>query len=434
MQSISQRISEEICDFGSSDRIDEVVRQQMHELGDQLIQCVLRDLGNRIRFEQHPPHCACGGERYFKQMRPLRIRTALTGRQLVVPSPYLLCENCNEGQLWLRELLHLDEDGCTPFLQELAIEAGTIEPFEPAAEHVLKKFAEVDMSGSKVHTLCLDAGQVADELMREGELGDVHPITSDEKLYIQIDGGLLHIDGDYHEVKLGIIFRQGQVADISQDRRQILERHVVSTLDDREELGPRLYKLACRYLPKDADGIPIIKDNVVVLGDGSPWIKNLVEEDLPGAHFILDWYHVCEHISKTARVLYPENATQRKRFRSRHKNLLRTGFIDKLLRGLSRLHMRLGVGSPEQERVAGLFGYLNERRDQLGYAQALHQGLYIGSGIVESAISHVLQQRMKRTGMRWKREGATSMSALRCAYRSTGGLEKLFKRLHDKAA
>jgi hypothetical protein len=262
----------------------------------------------------------------------------------------------------------------------------------------------------------------------------VHPIEGDEKLYIQIDGGMLHIDGDYHEVKLGIMFAQGRVADTSRNRREILERHVVSTLDSREELGAAIYRLASRYLPQDADGVPIIADNVVVLGDGSPWIRSLVEEDLPGARFILDWYHACEHISETARVLYPDKETQRTRWRSRQKNLLRTGRIAELLRGLSRLSMRQLAGSVEQESVANLFGYLNARRDQLGYADALCDGLYIGSGVVESAISHVLQQRMKRTGMRWKQTGATSMSALRCAYCSTGGFERLFMRLHTKAA
>jgi hypothetical protein len=411
----------------------EVVRQGLHELGDRLIQDVLRQLGNRIRFEQEIPDCRCGKSRFFKQMRPLRIRTALTGTVLSVPSPYIICDSCKEGQLWLREILQLDEDGCTPFLQELSIEAGTIEPYEPAAEQVLNKFAGVELSSSKIHTLCVEAGQVAEELMKAGELGEVHTIGPDEKLYIQVDGGMLHIDGDYHEAKLGIMFAQEQVAELSVNRREILERHVVSTLGTREELGAMLYQLASRYLPLDADGAPIIKDNVVVLGDGSPWITKLVEEDLPGAHFILDWYHACEHISETARLLHPDNETQRKRWRSRQKNLLRTGFIDKLLRGLSRLNMRLPAGSLKQESVAGLYSYLSERRDQLGYAQARREGLYIGSGVVESAISHVLQQRMKRTGMRWKHQGAGSMSALRCAYRSNCGFQRLFMRLHGKA-
>lgn len=170
MKSIADRVSLEIETSGAIERLDQNVRQMLHELGDQLIEATLRRLGNRIRFEREIPCCSCGGERSFKQMRPVRIRTSLTGTKLSVPSPYIICASCNKGELWLRELLRLDEDGCTPFLQELCIEAGTIEPYESAAEGVLKTFAGVSMSSSKVHKLCVQVGQIAQELMREGEL------------------------------------------------------------------------------------------------------------------------------------------------------------------------------------------------------------------------------------------------------------------------
>ena len=42
---------------------------------------------------------------------------------------------------------------------------------------------------------------------------------------------------------------------------------------------------------------------------------------------------------------------------------------------------------------------------------------------VESAVSHVVQQRMKRVGMRWCAAGADAMLALRSLYRTTGAWE-----------
>ena len=48
------------------------------------------------------------------------------------------------------------------------------------------------------------------------------------------------------------------------------------------------------------------------------------------------------------------------------------------------------------------------------------QGYHLGSGAVESAVSYVVQQRMKRVGMRWQATGADAMLALRSVYRSTG--------------
>ena len=42
-------------------------------------------------------------------------------------------------------------------------------------------------------------------------------------------------------------------------------------------------------------------------------------------------------------------------------------------------------------------------------------GLPIGSGAVESAAKHLVQQRMKRAGMRWSDLGARAIPHLRCA-------------------
>ena len=53
-------------------------------------------------------------------------------------------------------------------------------------------------------------------------------------------------------------------------------------------------------------------------------------------------------------------------------------------------------------------------------------GYYIGSGAVESAVSHVMQQRMKRVGMRWHAAGADAMLALRCVFRSTGAWDSFW--------
>jgi len=57
--------------------------------------------------------------------------------------------------------------------------------------------------------------------------------------------------------------------------------------------------------------------------------------------------------------------------------------------------------------------YLENRRDQLGYHEAIEQDLPIGSGEVESGHRSVLQARLKKTGAWWKLENAESMSHLK---------------------
>ena len=57
--------------------------------------------------------------------------------------------------------------------------------------------------------------------------------------------------------------------------------------------------------------------------------------------------------------------------------------------------------------------YLNNRREQLNYQDAIKSNLPIGSGEIESAHRYVVQQRMKRPGAWWRSHHAEHMLALR---------------------
>lgn len=84
-----------------------------------------------------------------------------------------------------------------------------------------------------------------------------------------------------------------------------------------------------------------------------------------------------------------------------------------------------GVSHGEGEmRLARAYYFHNRHRmDYAAYRQA---GLPIGSGTIESACKTVVQARMKQAGMRWSREGAQAMLALRCLL--------LSNRWHELAA
>ena len=58
--------------------------------------------------------------------------------------------------------------------------------------------------------------------------------------------------------------------------------------------------------------------------------------------------------------------------------------------------------------------YLECQRDWMGnYQRWQEQGYPVGSGLVERAIAVVINARMKKRGMRWKRANATAVVALR---------------------
>jgi hypothetical protein len=61
-----------------------------------------------------------------------------------------------------------------------------------------------------------------------------------------------------------------------------------------------------------------------------------------------------------------------------------------------------------------LVTYVFHQRQRMDYARYRQTGYPVGSGSVESGCKIVVQERMKQAGMRWSREGAQAMLALRC--------------------
>jgi hypothetical protein len=81
----------------------------------------------------------------------------------------------------------------------------------------------------------------------------------------------------------------------------------------------------------------------------------------------------------------------------------------------------------KRQAVEDLKRYLTTNRERMRYRTFRDAGYQIGSGAAESAIGHVVQQRMKRAGMRWEAPGADAMLALRSVYRSTGAWDTFWR-------
>ncbi len=82
------------------------------------------------------------------------------------------------------------------------------------------------------------------------------------------------------------------------------------------------------------------------------------------------------------------------------KDALKTGRIDAVLGALFPHREALDV-SDEQAPVRICHRYLATRKDQLKYAEAIAEGLQIGSGEIESAHRYVAQKRLKLPGAWW---------------------------------
>jgi hypothetical protein len=147
------------------------------------------------------------------------------------------------------------------------------------------------------------------------------------------------------------------------------------------------------------------------IGDGAPWIVEKFKENFGSqGRYLIDFYHVTEYLAAAAlKIAGPKKAAY---WLKKQKARLLMGQTRKILRTL-QTH-REAPGPPEMETpVEDACRYIGQRLEHLHYSEARMANLPIGSGEVESAHRHVIQQRLKRAGAWWKETNAQAMLNLR---------------------
>jgi len=58
--------------------------------------------------------------------------------------------------------------------------------------------------------------------------------------------------------------------------------------------------------------------------------------------------------------------------------------------------------------------YLKNNKDKIDYSRYEKEGLFVGSGVIESSNKTITQSRLKQSGMRWSIDVANYMITLGC--------------------
>lgn len=156
------------------------------------------------------------------------------------------------------------------------------------------------------------------------------------------------------------------------------------------------------------------------VGDGATWITKQLEEQFGSqGTYLLDFYHVCEYLAAAANACsahLPEN------WLAQQKQRLRQSDITAVMNQLNAQREQPEAFNTDEvdNAVQKAYNYLDKRRDQLNYQQAIDNGLPIGSGEIESAHRYVVQERMKLAGAWWNAANAESMMALKVEQNNEG--------------
>jgi hypothetical protein len=350
-----------------------------------------------------------------------------------IPRVRLTCRGCGDSWLPLNSVMGMAAKQRTSGgLQHWEALLGGLTTFAEAAQ-LLETLVGVDVG---VETLRTHAEAAGTELEGEQRAAAAHvaatqeppanyaPVADDHVLIVEADGVMAryrdyHLDGtlikgEWHEIKLGL-------AGGWQDD-QLVNASYVAARETASNFAPRLGTEAARRgaldivgwrdIGMDGGGQEAVLRRVVVIGDGAKWIWEHVATTFGSERVeILDWYHCCQHLGAVGAAMYGPETPQAEAWVNGAKDVIWQDGPEALLRLLAscRAPNAEAAKTLETER-----GYFRANAERMRYATYRDQGLPVGSGVVESAAKHLVQQRMKRAGMRWSDLGARAILHLRC--------------------
>jgi len=133
---------------------------------------------------------------------------------------------------------------------------------------------------------------------------------------------------------------------------------------------------------------------------------------------ILDIIHVLEYIWLMAHVKYEDKPSEAKQYVYDKLMLILQGRVASYILELQNELQSGSWKESHQKTFKKVITYLKNHKSYMKYREYLAQGYPIGSGVVESACSHVVKNRMELPGARWSVSGAEAILQLRSVVKS----------------
>jgi hypothetical protein len=287
-------------------------------------------------------------------------------------------------------------------------------PFAAAAED-LAALTQVVVSAKSVERLTHRYGQALAEAQQaqaealwteSGEWPTQPPATRPDRRVASADGTLLHTrDEGWKEVKVGSAarFTVSPNPDVPGEQTATLtEIGYCAWLGTADDFAPRFWAELERHGVRWAE-------TAVALSDAGVWVRQLLEQALPQATHIIDWYHPCERLWEVARAVFGSGTPASQAWGQTVETDLWNGKVTEVQAALRTLQAH----GHTTAAVAEALTYFTNQAAHMNYPAYRQHGYPIGSGTVESACKNLVGARCTLSGMRWSIPGAQAVLALR---------------------
>jgi hypothetical protein len=346
--------------------------------------------------------------------------------------PYYYCKPCRRSWVPADTVLDLAAyQQLSAGLHTWLATEGAETPFAAAAGRIERLTGiGVGTETMRTHTETVGAVLVAEQARAADQVEATHeaaepmaPVAAPDLLLVETDGVMVPYRDDWHEMKVGLVAAGRLSPPAAADapppdestpaagaRGPVLHHpsYVAARLP-AAEFGPRLLAEAVRRGALEVVGweqppgtdpqlagvtgpaLAVLRP-VVVIGDGAKWIWEHVA-GIFGSFEIPDWFHCCQHVWVVGDAVYGAGTAQAAAWVAHGKDVIWQEGPDALLRLLEscRATSEEATKTLDAER-----GYFRTNAERMRYATYRDQGLPVGSGAVESAAKHLVQERMKR--------------------------------------
>jgi hypothetical protein len=133
---------------------------------------------------------------------------------------------------------------------------------------------------------------------------------------------------------------------------------------------------------------------------------------------ILDILHVSQYVWRAAGAFHSTFEHREAFVRNRLLRILE-GDVRGVIAGMRRMATQNGLIGQKLREITIVCGYFENNIDRMHYDEYLREGYPIATGVIEGACRHLVKDRMERSGMRWRLDGAQAMLNVRAVWQSS---------------
>jgi hypothetical protein len=335
--------------------------------------------------------------------------------QIQVSRRYYECRYCDESCLPFDQWSGLIDGGMsTPAARRMLSLAGMSWSFDTAAEH-LAELCLLTVSNDTIRTVSEAEGAAAQRWIatspRPAELFQTG--RGDSEFYT--DGVMVNTTGGWRDLRLNVMDKREAGLPVTPQRwadagRVLPEpsvRIAWASLAVCEQQGQAWRRMGRKLSVVD-------DEHLSVLADGQRWIWDQAALCWKRATWVLDVFHVSEHIHDCGKAVFGEKNPQARTWSEAEVlRLVEHGPVQ-YVKGLNDLMALHAQAAEKVKAIGSLLGYLEENLDSLWYRQRLAQGRPIGTGLIEGGCKTIVSNRLKLNNARWTAKHAENIAALRC--------------------